>query len=77
MRLKEAITGELHRGVTLLQGRGAWSGQEKQVIFCVIKRQQITEIRRIVRRIDVNAFFIVSNASDVFGRGFGDISDDA
>lgn len=77
VRLKEAITGELHRGVTLLQGRGAWSGQEKQVIFCVIKRQQITEIRRIVRQIDVNAFFIVSNASDVFGRGFGDISDDA
>ena len=47
------------------------------MIFCVIKRQQITEIRRIVRSIDVNAFFIVSDASDVFGRGFGDISSDA
>lgn len=76
VKLKQAITGQLHRGVTLLHGVGAWSGQEKQVIFCVIKRHQITQIRRIIRGIDVNAFVIVTNASDVFGRGFGNITED-
>ena len=71
----EIISGHMHRGVTILDGRGAYSGKEKQVIMCVIKRQQISEIRRIIRNIDENAFFIVSDAKNVFGNGFESIKD--
>lgn len=73
--LKRAITVELHRGVTLLHGEGAYTGAEKQVILCVIKRHQITDVRRIIRAVDPQAFFIVTDAKDVFGNGFGDISE--
>lgn len=69
----EIISGYMHRGVTILEGRGAYSGKEKQVIMCVIKRQQIAEIRRIIRNLDENAFFIVSDAKNVFGNGFENI----
>ncbi len=69
----EIISGHMHRGVTILEGRGAYSGKEKQVIMCVIKRQQIAEIRRIIRNLDENAFFIVSDAKNVFGNGFENI----
>ena len=69
----EIISGHMHRGVTILDGRGAYSGKEKQVIMCVIKRQQIAEIRRIIRTMDENAFFIVSDAKNVFGNGFENI----
>ncbi len=72
--IKTAIVGELHRGVTMLKGVGAYSGQDKQILLCVIKRQQIVEIRKIIKGIDQSAFVIVTDTRDVFGKGFGDIN---
>ena len=69
----EIVSGDLHRGVTLLNGEGAYTHKEKQVIMCVVKHAQITEIRRIVRRIDDHAFVIVTDAKNVFGKGFESI----
>ncbi|NLV85752.1 MAG: YitT family protein [Clostridiales bacterium] len=74
--IKAAIVGKLHRGVTLLKGVGAYSGQDKQVLLCVVKRQQIVEIKKIIRSIDSGAFVIVTDTRDVFGQGFGNISVD-
>ena len=74
-QLVKDITDKLHRGVTILSGEGAYSHKDKQVLLCVIKRTQIADIRKIIRNIDENAFFIVSDAKNVFGKGFGDISD--
>lgn len=74
--IQSAIVEELHRGVTLLSGKGAYSGQEKQILLCVVKRQQIVEIKKIVKNIDKRAFVIVTDTRDVFGEGFGDISID-
>lgn len=68
-------SGRLHRGVTILEGEGAYSHQKKQVIMCVIKRTQIGELRRLVRSIDEHAFFVVSDAKNVFGNGFENISE--
>lgn len=69
------ITDTLHRGVTILEGEGAYSHQSKQVLLCVVKRTQISEIRKLIKNIDENAFFIVTDAKNVFGKGFGDIAD--
>ena len=74
--IKMAIVQKLHRGVTVLQGKGAYSGQDKQILLCVVKRQQIVEIKKIVKNIDQRAFVIVTDTRDVFGEGFGDISID-
>ena len=71
--VQKAITGELHRGVTMLRGVGAYSGKEKQVLMCVVKRQQIVEIRRLVKNIDKTAFIVVTDARDVYGNGFDSI----
>lgn len=72
--IKQEIVNTLHRGVTVIQGKGAYSGQEKQILLCVVKRQQIVEIKRLVKGIDTSAFVIVSDTRDVFGEGFGNIS---
>ena len=74
-QLVKDITDKLHRGVTILTGEGAYSHRDKQVLLCVIKRTQIADIRKIIKSIDENAFFIVSDAKNVFGKGFGDIGD--
>lgn len=72
--IKDSITGELGRGVTILHGEGAYTGNTKRVIMCVIKRQQITDVRRIVRLTDPGAFMFITDAKDVFGDGFADIT---
>lgn len=75
-KIKNMITTELDRGVTILHGEGAYTGSPKRVLFCVIKQQQIAEVRRIIRATDPGAFMIVTDAKDVFGDGFADINND-
>ncbi len=72
---QEIISGHVHRGVTILEGEGAYSHSRKHVIMCVIKRTQMGEMRRLVRRVDDRAFFIVTDAKNVFGNGFENISE--
>ena len=72
---RELTSGHMHRGVTILQGEGAYSHKSKHVILCVIKRSQIPELRRTIRALDENAFVIVSEAKNVFGRGFENIAE--
>ena len=73
--IKSAIMNELSRGVTFLRGEGAWSGKEKNVILCVIKQNQIVELKKLVQRLDEKAFMIVSDSREVFGKGFSYIGD--
>ena len=64
------LTQELERGVTLLRGQGAWSGQETQVLLCAFKQRQIADLKRVVRSLDPDAFLIVCDAHEVMGLGF-------
>ncbi|MDL2300625.1 YitT family protein [Clostridiaceae bacterium OttesenSCG-928-D20] len=73
--IKNAIVERLDRGVTLLQGKGAYTGREKQILLCAIKPQQIVELRKIVAEHDYEAFVIVNDSREVFGNGFSSISD--
>ena len=75
--LRDAITHQLGRGVTMLKGTGAWSGKDKQVILCVIKPVQIGSLRRLVREIDVSAFLVVGDARCVYGHGFDNIQEES
>lgn len=74
--VKDAIVSVLGRGVTYLHGAGAWSGKEKNVILCVIKQSQIVELKQLVKAIDEQAFLIVSDSREVFGKGFSYIGDE-
>ena len=76
-QIKDAINTSLHRGATLLHGEGAYSGRSKEVILCAVKKQQVVELRRLVRSIDENAFIIYTTAQEVFGEGFQDIMDNS
>jgi 1-aminocyclopropane-1-carboxylate deaminase/D-cysteine desulfhydrase-like pyridoxal-dependent ACC family enzyme len=62
---------ELDRGVTLLEGRGGFSGSPKNVILCAFSRAQIVSIKSIVKQADPDAFIIVCDAYEILGEGFG------
>ena len=69
------LSGHMHRGVTILEGEGAYSHTPKHVLLCVVKRTQIPELRRLVKSLDERAFFVVTDAKNVFGKGFESISE--
>lgn len=69
--ITEAIINGLQRGVTILNGWGGYSKEEKQVILCAFKRNQVTKLERLVKELDPDAFLIVSDAHEVLGDGFG------
>lgn len=70
-----AINEKLDRGTTLLSARGGYSGKERDVIMCAIRRNEAYKIRELVRAHDPNAFIIVSDASEILGEGFRSISE--
>jgi len=72
--VKNAITEHLNRGVTFIHGEGAWSHKEKQIILCVIKQNQIVELKKIVKEADEHAFMISCDSREVFGKGFTNIA---
>jgi uncharacterized membrane-anchored protein YitT (DUF2179 family) len=74
--ITDAITHEMNRGVTFLKAEGAWQHQERPVVMCVIKKQEIAHLRAITRSVDEKAFLIVTEAKDVFGKGFESIYTD-
>ncbi|WP_427854245.1 YitT family protein [Desulfosporosinus orientis] len=69
-KIAEDIMAKLERGVTLFQAIGAFSGEEKQVVYCVINRSELSQIKQIVREQDPRAFLAVSEVPEVVGEGF-------
>lgn len=67
---------EMDLGVTLLPGRGGYTGKEKDVVLCAFKRSQIAAIKAAVIATDPQAFLIVCEAHEVLGEGFGAYSPD-
>ena len=63
---------EMERGVTVLRGQGAYTGAEKRVLLVAFRQQEIVPIKRMLRQIDPRAFFIVCDAHEILGEGFGD-----
>jgi uncharacterized membrane-anchored protein YitT (DUF2179 family) len=68
--LGEAIMARLGRGVTYLKGEGAYTGDDKKVIFCVITRLEEAKLKEIVEEIDPSAFLAVANIAEVRGGRF-------
>jgi len=65
-----AIIKEVGRGVTILHGEGAFTRNNKQIVFVVVNLTQIAKIKFVVEQQDPYAFMIVQDAAEVAGRGF-------
>lgn len=68
--IKNAITNEVDRGVTVLPAFGGYTGRRNNILLCVARNNEINTVRNIVKNLDINAFFFIVNAGDVIGKGF-------
>jgi len=68
--IKNLIIKEIARGVTIFKGKGGYSGEDQDILFCVLSRNQVSRLIDIVKMNDPSAFFILTDVSDVMGDGF-------
>lgn len=71
-QIADTLMREQDRGVTILRGQGAYTGDEKRVLMVAFKQKEIVQVKRVVHELDPKAFMIVCDAHDVLGEGFGD-----
>ncbi|GEM_PF-3507425 len=62
--------GGAYRGVTLPEGRGAYTQQPRQILLVAISQREVAQLKEIVAEVDPDAFIIIGNAVEVLGHGF-------
>lgn len=68
--VQQGILNDIDRGVTKLEGHGGYTNHRRPVLMCVVNQTEVTKLKQIVKKLDPNAFVIVTNATEVLGEGF-------
>lgn len=68
--IARAILEEMDRGATILQGKGSFTGNEKEILYCVVGRHELMRLKALVERKDPHAFVTVSDVEETLGEGF-------
>ncbi len=69
-QVAERIMQGMERGVTILPGTGAFTGQPRPVLYCVITRAEVSQLKSLVREADPKAFMVIGQAHEALGEGF-------
>ena len=75
-KITSRLLEQMNRGVTQLKARGAYTQNERPVILCVVSRQEVMEVKRIVKEEDEAAFMFISDAHEALGEGFKGLDED-
>lgn len=73
-KIAEQVNLIMNRGVTVLQGKGYYSQEPKEVLYIVISKQEVSTLKKIVKNVDKDAFLTIHDVRDVFGEGFVELS---
>lgn len=71
--ISERINTEIRRGTTSLYGEGMYKKEERKVLLCAMSRTEVREARKIIEEVDPSAFMIITNAREVYGKGFKEV----
>ena len=68
--VREAVLERLGRGVTMLQGQGGFTGEQRPVLYVVVASYEVGRLKRLVAQVDPAAFVAITPAQEVLGEGF-------
>lgn len=68
--VKNSILEVLERGVTILSGKGGYTSTDRPVLYCVVTRGEVNQLKQLVREIDPKAFMVIGVAHEALGEGF-------
>ena len=66
----QRVLEEMERGVTVLEGTGAYTGADRPVLYCVVNRSEVATLKAIVHESDPQAFMVIGTAHEALGEGF-------
>jgi len=66
----DRILAEMERGVTILNGTGAYTSEARPVLYCVVTRSEVQQLKTIVHEADPQAFMVIGMAHEALGEGF-------
>lgn len=72
-KLREYILTDLERSATCIKSSGLYSGQEKDMLFLVVKEKEVTRVKQMIKQVEPDAFIVITDAYDTFGEGFRDL----
>lgn len=68
--IAKQISMKINRGVTVMKGKGYYSNRDKEILYVIIRKQELTNLRKIAEKIDDKAFIIVHDVKDVLSKNF-------
>ncbi|PYZ93844.1 hypothetical protein CR194_11940 [Salipaludibacillus keqinensis] len=68
--LSKAIIEKMSRGSTVLTGKGSFTADERSVLYCVVNRNELIQLKKVIEEVDPYAFFSVNDVKEVSGEGF-------
>ncbi|MEG2071121.1 MAG: YitT family protein, partial [Bacteroidales bacterium] len=71
----KVIIEDLHRGGTILHGKGMYTRKDKEVLFTVVNRREIPDLQKYISRIDPNAFITIVDTQEILGQGFKSLTE--
>ena len=72
-KIADQIISRVHRGVTVIDGTGWYTKENQKVIITLVRKHELTDVYRLIKSIDNQAFITVANVMGVFGKGFEEL----
>ena len=69
-KVSETILTNMERGVTILEGTGAFTSKDRPVLYCVITQSETHQLKALVQEIDPDAFMVIGHVHEALGEGF-------
>lgn len=72
-KIVKKVAAELLRGITVISSKGGYTGEEKQLLFCAVRKYEVAALMDIVKMVDNKAFTTITDAGEIIGQGFKNI----
>lgn len=70
VQIAARIHEDMGRGTTFINGQGGFTGADKQIVYCVVSRDEVIRLQQLVHALDDRAFVVLNDVHDVLGEGF-------
>ena len=69
--IAQAVIAQISRGASIIPAKGAFSGEQHDMLMCVIRRSEVSRLRKLIKEHDPNSFMVIAEAQEIFGQSFG------
>jgi uncharacterized membrane-anchored protein YitT (DUF2179 family) len=73
--IKDFVLYKLHRGATYVPAKGAYTGKERKILLVVVRRRELNELIRFIRKVDPKAFVVIKEVRQALGEGFKELEE--